>query len=235
MAQPPSAHSGGAAPLSLAQRFIGMLTSPKATFESVVSFPRWLGMMVVTGLILTLTGAIFAYTSVGQDILVGQYVEGGMPQAQAETFAKYAPIITLVAAPFFVVLFTLIQAGILMGVFAITGGSASFKQVLAVIVHAGVIGAVIEPLNQVVNYVRHSAVKITSLAGIGNAFAEKSFPAFFFSALDLAIFLGIFVLAMGLGVLYRRRTAPIFAGLAGLYVVIAIVIGVVRASMAGGS
>jgi hypothetical protein len=212
-----------------------MLTAPKATFESVVSFPRWLGMMAVTALILALTGAIFAYTAVGQDLLVAQYVESGMPQEQAEGFAKFAPVITLVFAPIAVVVFSLIQAGILMGFFAVTGGSASFKQVLAVVVHAGVIGAVVEPVNQVINYFLKSMVKITSLAGISNVFPEKSMPAFFFSALDLAIFLGLFVLAIGLGVLYRRRTGPVFAGLAGLYIVIAIVIGVVRASMAGGS
>ena len=48
MTQPPSASSGGAAPLSLVQRFFGMLTSPKATFENVVSWPRWFGMLALT-------------------------------------------------------------------------------------------------------------------------------------------------------------------------------------------
>ena len=42
----------------------------------------------------------------------------------------------------FMPLMTFAVAGILLGVFAITGGSASYKQVLAVYVHSGVIGTV---------------------------------------------------------------------------------------------
>jgi uncharacterized membrane-anchored protein len=44
----------------------------------------------------------------------------------------------------------------------------------------------------------------------------------------------IVVLAMGLGVLYRRRTQPIAIALLGVYAVIAIVIAVVK-SRAGGA
>ena len=61
MTQPPSASSGGAAPLSLVQRFFGMLTSPKATFENVVSWPRWFGMLALTTAITVVAvGALHA-------------------------------------------------------------------------------------------------------------------------------------------------------------------------------
>jgi hypothetical protein len=102
-------------------------------------------------------------------------------------------------------------------------------------VHSGVIGTVAGVINAVINYFMASGTNITSLAGIGNAFAEKGFFAGFFSALDLTIFLGLFVLAIGLGVLYRRRTPPIFLGLSAVYLVIAVVIGAVKAAFAGGS
>jgi hypothetical protein len=235
MAQPPSAHSGGAAPLSLAQRFIGMLTSPKATYESVVSWPRWGGMLAVTTLITAVTVFAFLSTEVGRDIVMKQQVEAGAPAAQAEMAVKLsryiAPAFMLIGIP----IFALLVSGILMGVFAVTGGSASFKQVFSVYVHSGVVGAVIGVVNAIVNYFMATDTNITSLAGIGRAFAEKGFLAGFFGALDLTIFLGLFVLAIGLAVLYRRRTPPIFVGLSAVYLVIAVVIGAVKAAFAGGS
>jgi hypothetical protein len=135
----------------------------------------------------------------------------------------------------FIPLFSLAVSGLLLGVFAISGGSASFKQVLSVYVHSGVVGTVTGIVNAVINYFLVTDTNVTSLAGIGNALAEKGFVPGFFSVLDLTIFLGLFVLAIGLGVLYRRRTAPIFMGLTAVYLVIAVVVGAVKAAFAGGS
>jgi hypothetical protein len=129
----------------------------------------------------------------------------------------------------------LLISGLLLGVFAITGGSASFKQVLAVYVHSGVIGTVAGVVNGVINYFMATDTNVTSLAGIGKAIAEKGFVPGFFGALDLTIFLGLFVLAIGLGVLYRRRTPPIFVSLCAVYLLIAVVVGAFKAAFAGGS
>ena len=115
-----------------------------------------------------------------------------------------------------------------MGVFAITGGSASYKQVLSVSCIRVSSGPSPGPSTPLINYFMASDTNVTSLAGIGNAIAEKGFVAGFFSAIDLTIFLGLFVLAIGLGVLYRRRTPPIFLGLCAVYLVIAVVVGAVR-------
>ena len=235
MAQPPSAHAGGPAPLSLIQRFLGILTSPKATFENVVSWPRWGGMMVVTTVVTALTVFVFLSTEVGREIVMKQQVEAGAPAAQAEMAVKFAPYIAPISMLLFIPLLSLAVSGLLLGVFAISGGSASFKQVLSVYVHSGVVGTVAGIVNAVINYFLVTDTNVTSLAGIGNALAEKGFIPGFFSALDLTIFLGLFVLAIGLGVLYRRRTAPIFVGLSAVYLVIAVIVGAVKAAFAGGS
>jgi hypothetical protein len=235
MTQPPSASSGGAAPLSLVQRFVGILTSPKATYENVVSWPRWGGMLVITTLITVVTVFVFLSTEVGRDIVMKQQIEAGAPAAQAEMAVKFSRFIAPVAMVIFIPLFALAVSGILLGVFAITGGSASFKQVLSVYVHSGVVGTVAGVVNGVINYFLATDTNVTSLKGIGNAFAEKGFLAGFFGALDLTFFLGLFVLAIGLAVLYRRRTAPIFLSLSAVYLVVALVIGGVKAAMAGGS
>jgi Yip1 domain len=235
MTQPPSASSGGAAPLSLVQRFLGMLTSPKATYENVVSWPRWGGMLVLTTLITVITVFVFLSTEVGRDIVMKQQIEAGAPASQAEMAVKFSRFIAPVAMVIFIPLFALAVSGILLGVFAVTGGTASFKQVLSVYVHSGVVGTVAGVVNGVINYFLATDTNVTSLKGIGNAFAEKGFMAGFFGALDLTFFLGLFVLAIGLAVLYRRRTAPIFFSLSAVYLVVALVIGGVKAAMAGGS
>jgi hypothetical protein len=235
MAQPPSAHSGGAAPLSLAQRFIGILTSPKATFESVVSFPRWFGMFLVVGLLFAAAATVFASTDIGHRVAVETAVAWGAPQDAAEKSASQAPYVNWIGVVIFTLIVTVVEAGILLGVFAITGGSASFKQVLAVVTHSAVVGAVLEPVHVAIAYFLDNEQRMTSLAGIGKAIQEKGFVAYFFAAIDLSFLLGFFVLAIGLGVLYRRRTAPIFVGLTAVYLVIAVVIGLVRTAFAGGS
>lgn len=235
MAQPPSAHAGGTAPLSLIQRFLGILTSPKATFENVVSWPRWVGMLALTTAITVIAVAAFMMSDVGRDIILKQQLEAGATQEAAEMAASIGRYFPPIAILIFMPLMTFAIAGILLGVFAITGGSASYKQVLAVYVHSGVVGTVAGVINAAVNYFMASDTNVTSLAGIGTALAEKGFIPGFFSALDLVMFLGLFVLAIGLGVLYRRRTAPIFMGLTAVYLVIAVIIGAVKAAFAGGS
>lgn len=235
MAQPSSAHAGGTAPLSLIQRFLGILTSPKATFENVVSWPRWVGMLALTTAITVIAVAAFMLSDVGRDIILKQQLEAGATQEAAEMAASIGRYLPPIAILIFMPLMTFAMAGILLGVFAVTGGTASYKQVLAVYVHSGVVGTVAGVINAIINYFMASDTNVTSLAGIGNALAEKGFIPGFFSALDLVIFLGLFVLAIGLGVLYRRRTAPIFMGLSAVYLVIAVVVGAVKAAFAGGS
>jgi len=237
MTQPPSASTSGAAPLSLVQRFVGVITSPKSTFESVVSFPRWFGIFAVTVVLSVVASTAFFWSEVGQSAFVDQMKVSNPAvtdqQAQmAVTVTKYA---TPIAGPIFGILFLLAIAGILMGVFAITGGSASYKQVLAVVAHAGVASTVAQVLLMITNYLRGSMISVTSLQGLGQAFSEHGFMAGFLGAIDLWWFWYFLVLAIGLGVLYRRRTAPIFVSFTVLYLVIALAVGGYKAATAGGS
>ena len=57
---------------------------------------------------------------------------------------------------------------------------------------------------------------------------ETSFITRFLGAIDLILVWWIFTLAIGLGVLYKRRTGGIATTLLALYVVIALIIGYVR-------
>src|SRR5436190_18040074 len=119
MTQPLSAPSGGAAPLSLAQRFFGVITSPKSTFESVVAFPRWFGIFAVTVALSVVASTAFFWSEVGQSAFIDQMKVGNpavtdQQAHMAVTVTKYA---TPIAGPIIAILFLLAIAGILMGVF----------------------------------------------------------------------------------------------------------------------
>jgi hypothetical protein len=234
MTQPPSAFSGGAAPLSLGQRFIGMLTSPKATFESVVSFPRWFGMWLVTTALFWAAFATFMLSSVGHELIVTEMMK--QPNAQADQVERIATFVQYgyaLAAPVMSIVGTMLISGVLMGFFAITGGTASFKQVLAVVTHGGVVSTVLGVINMVLNLVRGSGTNLTSLAGIGQAFEENSFIAGFLNTVDLTTFVWLFVLSIGLAVLYRRRTQSIFITFVAVHVVISLAAGALKVAFGG--
>jgi hypothetical protein len=233
MTQPPSASSGGAAPLSLGQRCLGILVSPKSTFESVVSWPRWVGVLVLTTLVIATVVGAFMFSDVGRDVVLEQAAKSGAPAEAAEMQAKFAKFIAPIAILIFSPVVALASAGILMGVFAITGGTASFKQVLAVVVHAGIVSTAAGIVNTGVNYIRATGVNITSLAGVAQAFPEKSFMAAFLGTFDLVTFWWLFVLAIGLAVLYRRRTQSIFIAFIAVHLVISLAIGGIKTAMGG--
>ena len=62
---------------------------------------------------------------------------------------------------------------------------------------------------------------------------EKSFVGRLLGMVDMFLIWWLLVLAIGLGVLYRRRTQPIAMSLLAVYAVIAIVVAVVRSRMGG--
>src|SRR3954453_24035244 len=162
MTQPPSASTGGAAPLSLGQRFVGVITSPKSTFESVVSFPRWFGIFAVTVVLSVVASTAFFWSEVGQSAFIDQMKVSNpaVTDQQAHmgvTVTKYA---TPIAGPIFGILFLVAIAGILMGVVHITGVSGSYKQVLAVLAHAGGASTVAQVLLLGATYARDSMFSV---------------------------------------------------------------------------
>jgi hypothetical protein len=122
-----------------------------------------------------------------------------------------------------------IFAGILFAIFnAALGGEATFKQVFSVLVHAGVVSSFGAVFGGVINYFRQRMDNVTNLGSLVPMLPEKSFIVGFLSAIDIFLVWWMIVLAIGLGVLYRRRTQPIAITLLSIYGVIAIVIAVVK-------
>jgi hypothetical protein len=230
-----------AAPQGLLSRFVGIIVSPKATFQSVVAHPKWLGMLALICIALAILVGGFLFTKVGQDAWLDAASSGGfrgpVTDEQYAQMQKIAPYVAwfgvgqmLIATP----LIFLVTAGILFAVFnAALGGEASFKQLFAVVVHSSAVSVVGQLFTVPMNYMRGALSSATNLAVLLPMVDETSFLGRLFGMIDLFIIWWLVVLAIGLGVLYRRKTQPIAMTLFGVYAVIAVVVAVVRSRLGG--
>jgi Yip1 domain len=236
--------TGAAAPrLGLAARFIGIITAPRETFASVVAHPRWLGMLVLITVMVAFFSALPMTTEAGKEATLDQQVKGmesfGMTvnDQQYENMRRglrFAPYTTAGFIVVFSPIFTVIIAGILFGIFsAAMGGEASFKQVFTVLVHAGVISSLQSVFTGPLNYFRGAVSSATNLAVLLPMIDPKSFLGRVLAMTDLFFLWYFLVLAIGLGVLYRRRTQPIAMTLYGIYAVIVIVAAAVMSRLGG--
>jgi hypothetical protein len=243
MTLPASSHAGGPAPLSIVQRFIGVIFSPKNTFESVVSWPRWLGMFLLVSLVIL--GAQFAFTSTetGQLAQLDKQVEFmeriGMtvgPEQRAQMMASNANLAGRIIGNVvgLVMLLALVAAlsGLLFGVFAIAGGTASYKQLLAIFNHSAVILA-LGALFALPFWFRNGSMNGVSNLAVFWPGDEEAFVARFLGLIDLFYLWWLFTLAVGLGVLYRKRTQSVYIGLVGAYALIAAAIAAIFGTVGG--
>jgi hypothetical protein len=219
-------------------RLIGVLFSPKETFAAIVARPRWLAVMVVTLVMSSAAYYVILSSQDMQDAIVDQQVRAMESRgnvvsdqqiANIERFIGYLPVGYAVGIFVLGPLFGAAIAGIVTGIFTtLMGGNGTFKQVFAVMNHAGFIPAI-------------SALFIAGMLAVGAKpigarppganlgvflpmLEETSFLAVLLRSIDMFLLWWMVVLAIGLGVLYKRRTGPIATTFIGLYIVIALLI-----------
>jgi Yip1 domain len=240
--------SPGAAGASdhLFARLAGVIFSPRQTFTRLTERPRWLGALALISVLMAAGQFALLSTEKGQEAMVDQQVRqaerwsgGAVTDQQYQMYERMAPYnryivggTTLVVGP----VVTFIVAGILLGVFnALLGGSASYKQVLAIVAHSGAVNLLQMVFVLPLNYVRGSMANATNL-GVFVQFLDDTNPiARFLGMMDVFIIWSLIVMAIGLAVVYRRKTAPVFWSLMGVYVVIALVVTGVMMAVSGGA
>jgi hypothetical protein len=239
-----SGQAGAApAPKSLPARFFGVLTSPQETFRSIVAHPAWFGMLATTVILVALFTVLPMTTEEGKQATLDQQV------SQMEAFGRHvddaqyermrqgmalAPYFTGVSILIFAPVMAAIISGILFAVFnAALGGEASFKQLFSVVVHAGAVSTLSAVFTGPLNYLRGAVGSATNLGVLLPMIDEKSFLGRLLGMTDLFIIWWLIVMAIGLAVLYRRRTQPIAISLLAVYAVIALCVAAVM-SRAGG-
>jgi hypothetical protein len=218
----------------------GVLLSPRETFAAVVAKPRWLGVMLVTLAMSSVGYYVILSAPAMQEAIVEQQITAMESRgntvsdeqvANIERFIGYIPVGYAVGVFIVGPLLGAALAGIVTGIFStLMGGNGTFKQVFAVMNHAGFIPAI-------------SALFIGGMLAAGAQpvgarppganlgvflpmLEETSFLAVMLRTIDLFLLWWMVVLAIGLGVLYKRRTGPIATTFIGLYVVIALLIAV---------
>jgi hypothetical protein len=241
------ANVAGAAPPSqgLLARAIGVLVSPRRTYAGVAARPRALGVLVLTVLITAGASVVFFSTAVGKQTMLEQQVktmesfgvkipDAAYQQMEERMSRPATPYVTaafqVVAAP----VILLIISGIAIAIFnAVLGGEATFKQVFATVAHSGVITTVQTLFALPLDYVRESLTSPTSLAVFAPFLEDTSFASRFLSGVDLFLLWWLVNLAIGLGVLYKRRTGPIAIGLLVAYLSIVFLVAALRTALSG--
>jgi hypothetical protein len=229
----------------LISRFLGVITSPKATFQTVAAHPRWFGMFLLTTLIIAVCTSFPMFTEWGRQAALEQQVHqmqsfgmeiGDEQYARMEQGMKIAPYTTFAGVLIVSPIFALIIAGLLFVVFnAVMGGTATFKQLFSVLVHAGAISALAQLFTAPLNYLSGTMSGKTNLGVMLPMLDENSFLGSLLGTIDFFMVWYVIVLAIGLGVLYKRRTQGIAMGLFAVYAVIGICIALFKSSFGGGN
>jgi Yip1-like protein len=227
----------------LAGRVFGVLTSPRSTYADVAARPRWLGALVVVLATTIATSTWLLSTDVGQRAVIDQQLQTAeafgrpMTDAQYEQLKRFAPYSVYFAAAsqlVFVPLITLAIAGIAFAIFnGALGANATFKQVFAVVAFSGVLLALKAVFGAPLDYARESLSSPTTLTAVLPFFDDNTFAARLLGSIDLFYIWWITNLAIGLGVLYKRRTAPIATTMLIVYGAIALTVAAVRSVLAG--
>jgi hypothetical protein len=232
------------APMGLLPRFVGIVTSPADTYRAAVAHPRWLGMLALVTLIMMLGTALPMTTEAGQQAAIDAQVRqmesigfqvndqmyegmqrgaGRMAYTTAAGVLVMSPIMSLIIALILWVVFT-----------AVMGGTASFKQAFTVVVHAGAITALSVAFIAPLNVLRGEMTTAANLGVLLPMLEPGSFMARLAGMIDVFTIWWVVVLAIGLGVLYRRKTSSIATGLFAVYAVIALGLAAVMSRFGGG-
>jgi hypothetical protein len=231
--------SAGPAPPGpgLAARIVGVIFSPREAYAAVAARPRWFGVLAVSLIVIAAATAVLLSTEAGKQAALDQNVSaveafGGTVTDEMydrmEQQMAYAPYTGAASVIVVSPLVLLIIAGILHVVFGmLMGGSATFKHVYAVVAHSSVIGAVQQVFTATLTYFRGEAAG-ANLAVFLPMLDEASFAVKLLESIDLFRVWSTLSLAIGLAVLYKRRTGPIATSLLCIYLVIALIIAFFR-------
>jgi hypothetical protein len=213
-------------------RAVGVITAPRATFEKIVAAPRVGGALMLVTIISTLAVGLLLSSERGQQAWLDQAVSqqeafgNTVTDEQYEgmrSMSKYAAYMGAVQFIVGVPLGALIMGGILYAIFnALMGGSATFKQVMAVVAHSQIISALAFLVTTPINYVKGTMTGATNLGVLFPMLDESSFAARLLGMMDLFLLWWLFVLSVGIAVLYKRKTSSVAMVLFGIYFVIAL-------------
>ena len=230
----------------LLSRVVGVIFSPRATLEGVVATPKVLGAILVAGLAIGFSQGLPRLTESGLQAALDAQAQQtekftGRPAtdeqyANMRRFAPYQTYGTMAAAPIFHALGIVVFAALYFVAFnVVLGGTATFKQVMAVGAYSSIITALGAVVAAPVQYLQGTANPMGpfTLGALLPMLDENTFLARFLGFVGVFSIWATIVTAIGFSVLYRRKTTNIAIGLFAFYALIAAVIATVLGMFSG--
>ena len=238
VAPSPATHGRG-----LVSRLVGVLLTPRRAFGDVVRQPKWLGALIAVTLTVAGASGWLVSTEVGQQALLEQQVSAMESFGLTVTDEVYdqlarrlenATYLTAGSVLAVIPIVTLSIAGVVWTVcYVLLGSHVPFRSMYAVVTHVGVVGIVQQLFVVPLNYTRGVMSNPTTLAAFFPLLETGSFTQRLLSAIDLFIVWQLMVLAIGVAVLYGKRTGPFATAFYVLYAVIALGIAFVMNRIGG--
>jgi hypothetical protein len=230
----------------LLARAIGIIFSPGETFKGVIRDPRPAGILFLVCLVLALAVGLPQFTERGLQAMLdmqvqsierftGQTVTPEMYRQMAAG-ARMAPYWTIGSMFIFVPAMVVLFSALFWFVFnALLGGTATFRQVLGVTAHSQVIGALGAVLAAPVQYVQGVWTQAGpfNLGALLPMLEPGGFLATFMGSIGVFMLWQLVVTAIGLALLYRRKTTPIAVGLTIAYLVIVAAVAAALSAIGG--
>jgi len=239
-AEPASSPLHGAA-----SRVLGILSRPRLTLQEVASHPHWASLLLALTLATAAAGAIVSATEVGQLALVDQWERTALAFGQSVDDTRYADLLAwsrlgpavaagnaLLAGPGVALAVSVVVFGWLRRHSAPHGSGVRFSQVLAVVVHAGVILALGRLVAAPLIYARETTASATTVGNWFPSLDEASPIARFLGSIDLFTIWWAVVLGIGIAVLSGARARTCAAWIVTVYVGIALIAAAVMATAA---
>ena len=228
--------------LSTVERMFGVVRRPRPTFEAVVRWPRSAGLLVTLFAVYFLASAALYATSVGRQALVDQWESTAIAFGQPVDDARYAELQRLSEQGLAYAAGTALLNGplaaaalafLLFGWFTgVRRGRASYRQVLAIVAAASTILMLRHLVGAPLGYMRETTASATTLTRLMTMVDPASPIARFLSLIDLFVVWWLIVLAVGVAVMYRRRTRDVALLLLGVYAGVALLLAGVMAVLA---
>ena len=207
-----------------------MIRRPRVTLQEVTSQPRWASLLLVLTLVTAAAGALVFSTKIGQLALVDQWERTALAFGQPVDDTWYATLLTWSRLGPLVALANAVLSGpgvvVVVSLLAFwwlrrSAPQVTLRQVVAVVVHAGVILALGRLVAAPLVYARETTASATTIGAWFSGLDEASPLARLLGAIDLFAVWWAVVLGVGIAVLSGRRARSCAAWLVAAYIGIA--------------
>lgn len=217
--------------IGLVRRAVGVMRAPRATFEQLRAHPTWLAMAVTVLVVIAASFLVVSAAEVGRQAALDQAVTRleafgvtvddtryAALERLAPSFGLMAAALTITAGP--ITLFAV--SGVIYAVVrGRVAGEPTFRQVLSMVAHTGVILALQRLVAVPALFLTESLSTPANLSVLVPMLEESSFPARFLGSIDVFTVWWTIVLAIGIGTIYRRPSRRLVVTCCTLYAAVA--------------